>query len=689
MLHKEEKKILVTCGLPYANGMAHLGHMRTYVPADVYVRSLRKMNKDVLFICGSDTHGTPISVNAEKLNISPKELVLKYHNHFKSIFEKMNINFDIYGSTDDENNHIRTIEIINKNEKNGYIYSKYIDAAYCCNCNRYLPDRYLEGICIHCGSKARGDECDQGCGKPLEFGELINPVCTICKKKAEYKKQKHYYFKLSEFQSEIKNFLSNLKGTENAINYAKGWVNNELKDWCITRNLNWGIKYPNSDDLVVYVWVDAPIGYISFTEEILNKKHINVEEYWKNNNGYIIHFIGGDIIYHHCIFWPALLIGSGYSTPNCVIASGMVKVNNKKFSKSRGYVIWVEEDYIKQGFHTDMLRYYLTCYTSHTKELNFSWKIFQEKINTELVSIFCNFIYRTLYFINKYCPDIKYHDIDKSVFDKIKETLNKSKENVSNFDFKKYVDNIMDLAIFGNVYIQSNEPWKTYLENEKKCMITLINSLQIVKALCILFSPIMPSKMKDVWTCIGYNTNLDNVSFDSVLTPIFVDCKINIKTPEMIFEKIKDEKIKNVENILNRRMEEAIKKENNDEDYFSVENDNMKSESKIITIEDFEKIEIKMGKIISVESIEKSNKLYKIMVDLGEKKFRQIISGLKKHYTKEELIGKNVCVISNLKPAILCGFQSDGMILACEDNNGIVKLITSDVNDMTPGSKIC
>ena len=282
----------------------------------------------------------------------------------------MNILFDIYGTTDDKENHKNTIDIINKNKD--HIYKKKVSVPYCSVCKRYLPDRYLEGTCKFCGSLARGDECDQGCGKPLEPGDLI-----ICKNPTQYKMQDHYYFKLSDFKSNLKNFLNNLSGTENAINYSKKWLLSGLKDWCITRDLDWGIKYPNSSDLVVYVWVDAPIGYISFTEQLSKIKKFNINEYWKNNNAEIIHFIGGDIIYHHCIFWPSLLIGSNYSTPNCIIASGMLKINENKFSKSRGYVVWVEEDYLDMGYDADMLRYYLVSSTSHTKELNFSWKSFQ------------------------------------------------------------------------------------------------------------------------------------------------------------------------------------------------------------------------------------------------------------------------------------------------------------------------
>ena len=681
------KKILVTCGLPYANGKAHLGHMRTYVPADIFVRSLKKLNKDVIFICGSDVHGTPISINAEKQNIDPKDFFLKYHNHFKSLFKKMNIIFDIYGTTDDKENHKNTIDIINKNKD--HIYKKKVSVPYCSVCKRYLPDRYLEGTCKFCGSLARGDECDQGCGKPLEPGDLINPICSICKNPTQYKMQDHYYFKLSDFKSNLKNFLNNLSGTENAINYSKKWLLSGLKDWCITRDLDWGIKYPNSSDLVVYVWVDAPIGYISFTEQLSKIKKFNINEYWKNNNAEIIHFIGGDIIYHHCIFWPSLLMGSNYSTPNCIIASGMLKINENKFSKSRGYVVWVEEDYLDMGYDADMLRYYLVSSTSHTKELNFSWKSFQEKINLELINIFCNFIYRTLYFIKTYCSDLKRENVSNDIYLKIKETIEKSKENLMKYDFKKYVDIVMELSSFGNSYIQLNEPWKIYNINKKKCSIILINSLQIVKALCILFDPILPKKMQEVWEMIGYNTKLKDIPFDNALISVFDDCIINIKNLKILFDKISDEKIKMSESILSKRMEKAIKINTNTLTNNKLKEENSMNTKEIVTIDDFQKFNIVVGKIKTIESIKNSTKLYKLLVDIGDIELRQIVSGIKQYYQPEELINKNVCVITNLKPIVLCGVESRGMILASQDKeNNNVKVIIMDDN-INVGSIIC
>jgi len=407
---------LVTCGLPYANGKAHIGHLRTYIPADVYVRYLRMLGEEVIFVCGSDCHGTPIVVNAEQVGLTPKQLVDIYHDHFKKIFEALDIKFDFYGRTDEEYHHQRTQKIVKRLIEKGYVYPMEIELAYCPNCERFLPDRYVEGICPYCGAVARGDECDQGCGRHLEPGEIKDPKCKICGNKAVFRRQKHYFFKLTEFKEFLENYLSKLNGTENALNYARQWVKSELKDWCITRNLEWGVKFPG-EDLVVYVWVDAPIGYISFTEKACENR-CDWRDVWVRGKAEIIHFIGLDIVYHHCIFWPALLKGADYALPNAVVASGMVKVEGKTFSKSRGYVVWVEDDYLKAGFNPDYLRYYIVNYTSHQKDLNFSWEVFKEKVNNELIATLGNFLYRVLLFAWKNFGEIEM-EVDEEVIKKI------------------------------------------------------------------------------------------------------------------------------------------------------------------------------------------------------------------------------------------------------------------------------
>ena len=673
-----DKAVLVTCGLPYANGKAHVGHLRTYIPADIFVRSLKKNSQETTFVCGSDTHGTPIVVNAEELGITPKELMQKYHVHFDEVFKKMDVAFDAYGTTDDDTNHNRTLEIVDKLIEKGYVYPKVIEIAYCPQCDRFLPDRYVAGTCPHCGEQARGDECDQGCGKHLEPGELKEPVCTICRGPAEYKEQEHFFFKLSEFKDFLMEHLEHLGGTLNARNYAMGWIKQELTDWCITRNLEWGVKFPGHDDLVVYVWVDAPIGYMAFTEEWAEETGGDWEKFWKGDCP-IVHFIGGDIIYHHCIFWPAMLKGADYSQASAVVASGMLKIQDKTFSKSRGYVVWVEEDYLDHGFHPDLLRYYLVSYTSHTKEVNFSWKIFQDKINTELVGVFGNFLYRNLLFAFKNFGEIPEGDIDPEVIGKINSTIEEVVRANSEYEFKKAADTAMALASYGNSYFQSNEPWKLIKEDKDACGKVVKNCIQLAKALILLFEPMTPGSMEVAWKQIGMDSDVHEVAYEHATVPVVSGTKL--AKPAILFTKLEDDKIDKMEEISSKRVKAAMAKEAGIKEVEIME---YKEE---IEYDDFSKLDIRVGKILSAEKIKKSKKLLRLEVDIGDEEPRQVVAGLAEHYEPEDMVGKIVNVLVNLKPVKLCGVESRGMLLAA-DSGEKVSLLTAD-KDMDPGSSIC
>jgi methionyl-tRNA synthetase len=533
-----EKQVLVTSALPYVNGECHIGHLRTYVPADIYVRMLRKMGYDVIFISGSDTHGTPIVLSAEAQGITPEDVVEKYHEHFKRIFQTLNVNFDYYGRTDSESNHRRTEEIVKKLIENGYVYKEETKQAFCNTCGRFLPDRYVEGKCPYCGAIARGDECDQGCGKHLEPGEIIEPRCKICGSEADFKKQEHFFFKLSSFTDFLISYLDNLGGTLNAKNYAKEWAKKELRDWCITRNLEWGVKFPGRDGLVVYVWVDAPIGYISFTEDLIKEKGEDEEgwrKYWKEDKTAIVHFIGTDIIYHHCIFWPAMLKGAGYSLPDAVVASGMVKINGKTFSKSRGNVVWTTE--FLERFHPDTLRYYLVAQSSHTKELDFSWDSFYMRVNNELVAILGNLVHRVVSFAYKNFGEVPEGGVEEEVFAEIEHTRGEAIRVVEEYEFKKLVDAVMKLADFGNSFFQREEPWHLIKEGEKgreRCGGIVKNVLQIIKAVCIGLEAVMPDKMAEVWSQLGMESDVHSVKLEEMMVPI--KSGQALKKPEKLFE---------------------------------------------------------------------------------------------------------------------------------------------------------
>ncbi|MHC1603740.1 MAG: methionine--tRNA ligase [Candidatus Syntropharchaeales archaeon] len=640
---------VVTCGLPYANGPAHIGHLRTYVPADLYVRVLRKLGENPVFVCGSDTHGTPIVVNAESLKITPKELVERYHKYFDETFRKLGVIFDNYGSTDSDFNHRRTQAITEALIDRGYVYPKLIELAYCPACKMFLPDRYVDGTCPYCGAPARGDECDQGCGRHLEPGEIRDPLCNVCGSKAEFRVQEHYFFKLSAFKDFLLEFLEGLKGTSNARNYALGWVKGELKDWCITRNLDWGVKFPGRDDLVVYVWVDAPIGYIASTEEWAAREGRDWEEYWKGENARITHFIGSDIVYHHCIFWPAMLKGAGYALPSTIIASGMVKIDEKTFSKSRGHVVWVDE-YLDNGFHPDLLRYYLASYTSHTKELNFSWKVFQEKCNNELLAILGNFAYRTLLFAFKNFGKIPDGKIEEEVISKIKETIGLVKASIDEYEPKRLVDSVMALANFGNSYFQSRKPWELVKEDKEACGEVIKNAIQIVKALAILLEPVMPSKMETLWEQLGMKGDIHEIPITEALKVI--ESGSELSKPMILFDRVEDETIARMQDILQQRIEgceESVEK------------------SDLITYDQFEKLDIRAGRVVEAEAVKGSKKLIRIMVDLGEDKPRQILAGIAGLYTPDELLEKEIIVLANLEPAKIFGIESKGMLLAAGD----------------------
>ena len=648
------KPLLVTCGLPYTNGPCHIGHLRTYVPADFYVRYMRRSGEEVVFVCGSDNHGTPIVISAEREGSTPRELSERYHEHFYETFRRMEVIFDRFGMTDDAMNRDTTRSIVERLVDNGYVYSKTISQSYCPECERFLPDRYVEGVCPHCGAVARGDECDQGCGQHLEPGEIKDAICKICGGKAEYREQEHYFFKLSAFRDFLLDYLPTLGGTATARNYALGWVKELLHDWCITRTMEWGVPFPGSDDLVVYVWVDAPIGYISFTKEWAESAGADWKDYWCGDERRIAHFIGGDIIYHHCIFWPALLKGAGYGLPSAVVASGMVTIEGKKFSKSRGYVVWTNDDYLDQGLPADYLRYYLLSYTNHTKELDFSWKVYAERVNKEIVGTLGNFLYRTMYFAEKEFAGVPDRAPQPAILEEIERSLAGIDVAMRDYDFKNAVDSMMALASFGNAYIQNNAPWKLIKEDRAAAQQVIADCLQIVKALVLVFQPLMPDAMQRAWTMLGYGDDIAAHPIAEATAPVGARA---LPKPSPLFAKIEEAQVNDLEKVLNKRVDAA--------------NAAAAKKTSTVSIEEFGKLEIRVARVVSAEPIKGSKKLYKLVVDLGGEK-RQVVSGIAQFYSPGELVGKDVAMIVNLAPATIFGVESRGMILAAGDEASLL-----------------
>ena len=648
------KPLLVTCGLPYTNGPCHIGHLRTYVPADFYVRYMRRSGEEVVFVCGSDNHGTPIVISAEREGSTPRELSERYHEHFYETFRRMEVIFDRFGMTDDAMNRDTTRSIVERLVDNGYVYSKTISQSYCPECERFLPDRYVEGVCPHCGAVARGDECDQGCGQHLEPGEIKDAICKICGGKAEYREQEHYFFKLSAFRDFLLDYLPTLGGTATARNYALGWVKELLHDWCITRTMEWGVPFPGSDDLVVYVWVDAPIGYISFTKEWAESAGADWKDYWCGDDTRVAHFIGGDIIYHHCIFWPALLKGAGYGLPSAVVASGMVTIEGKKFSKSRGYVVWTNDDYLDQGLPADYLRYYLLSYTNHTKELDFSWKVYVERVNKEIVGTLGNFLYRTMYFAEKEFAGVPDRAPQPAILEEIERSLAGIDAAMRDYDFKNAVDSMMALASFGNAYIQNNAPWKLIKEDRAAAQQVIADCLQIVKALVLVFQPLMPDAMQRAWTMLGYGDDIAAHPIAEATAPVGARA---LPKPSPLFAKIEEAQVNDLEKVLNKRVDAA--------------NAAAAKKTSTVSIEEFGKLEIRVARVVSAEPIKGSKKLYKLVVDLGGEK-RQVVSGIAQFYSAGELVGKDVAMIVNLAPATIFGVESRGMILAAGDEASLL-----------------
>jgi len=510
-----------------------------------------------------------------------------------------------------------------------------------------------------------GDECDQGCGKHLEPGEIQEPTCTVCGTRAESRDQEHYFFRLSGFKEFLLDHLDTLSGTLNARNYALGWVKDELHDWCITRTLDWGVKFPGRDDLVVYVWVDAPIGYISFTEEWAEKQGGSWKDIWCQKNARITHFIGGDIIYHHCIFWPALLKGAGYGVPHAVVASGMLKVDDHKFSKSRGYVVWTNDDYLDKGLPSDYLRYYLLAYTSHTKELNFSWKMFQDRINNELVNTLGNFAYRTLFFAHKEFGGIPDVPVREEIIDEIRKTLTLADDAIKDYEFKTAIDGMMTLAAYGNNYIQTNAPWKLIKTDRTAAAQAVKDCLVLVKALTLLFEPVLPAKAQELWEMLG---NDDLVSGHSIEEALEDMAARPLPVPRPVFSKLEDDFIEEMDKLLAYRVAEAGKKV-------------VKMET--IPFDEFCKLDIRTGKVIAAEKVPKSGKLLKLRVDIGGE-IRQVVAGMAQFYTPEEMTGKSVVVVVNLQPAKIFGIESNGMILAAGDTASLLM----PEQEVPPGTKI-
>jgi len=680
MSHEEfptDEPAVVTCGLPYANGDLHIGHLRTYVGGDVFSRALEKLGQQTAFVCGSDMHGTPIAVQSIQEGVDPEEFALEYHEQYKETFPKFAVEFDHYGHTHQETNRELTHEIVRELEAEGYVYEKEIKVAWDPEDDQPLPDRYVEGTCPYCGATARGDECDEGCGRHLEPGEIEDPVSTISGNRAEYRDRTHKFFEVSELSEYLTEFLDGLEGTPNARNQPRQWIEDGLQDWCITRDLDWGFDYPDIDgddessaeDLVLYVWVDAPIEYIASTKQYTEQVGPDVydwEEAWKSD-GEIVHIIGRDIIQHHTIFWPAMLKVAGYNAPRSVMASGFMTLNGKGFSTSRNRAVWARE-YLEEGFHEDLLRYYLATNGGFQQDVDFSWSKFRERVNGELVGTVGNFLYRSLLFAHRNFDGTPDADVSGEVSDRIDEAVDAYREAINDYSIRKAGQAAVELAAFGNEYIQRNEPWKLTDEDPKQAAQVIRDCVQVAKALAILLEPLTPGKAQQLWDQLGEGGSVHETTTEAVHDAP----PETFGEPDELFEKIEADRVEQLNEKLEARVEEATAEDDAETESDDTDGDqsgDMDLEPLVedrISFDDFEGIDMRVGRIETAEPIEDSDKLVRLEVDIGVET-RQVVAGIKQLHDLKELPGTKIILLANMEQAELFGFESNGMILAAGD----------------------
>ncbi|CUS81141.1 methionyl-tRNA synthetase [Candidatus Kryptonium thompsonii] len=683
---KNFKRILVTAALPYANGPIHLGHLAgAYLPADIYVRYQRLKGRDVLYICGSDEHGVPITITAEKEGITPQQVVDKYHYMNKESFERFGMSFDNYSRTSLPLHHQTAQEFFLELYKKGILKEKTTKQLYCEKDRMFLADRYVEGICPVCGSPgARGDQCEK-CGSWLEQTDLIEPKCKICGSTPVIRDTSHWYLPLGEFQKKLEEWMgTKTDWKENVKHYVYSWFKEGLQDRAVTRDLHWGVKVPipEAEGKVIYVWFDALLGYISSTKEWAQKigQPEKWREYWQDPDTRLIHFIGKDNIVFHCIVFPAMLMAWNegrsdeiYVLPDNVPANEFLNLEGKKLSTSRNYAVWLNE-YLEK-FEPDPLRYALASILPETKDTDFSWKEFQARNNNELADILGNFVNRTLTFAKKNFDNrvperFELEEIDKELIAKLKEHVDKIANNYENFRIRDGVFETMNLARFANKYFNDTEPWRMIKENPRRASTTINLCLQLVRALAILFEPVLPFSSRKIWEMLNLKDDIVKAGWDSA-AELLLEAGHQLGEPKILFRKIEDAEIEDEIRKLKIASGEIVEE---------------KIEFKPqIDIKDFEKIDLRVAEVIECERVKNSEKLLKLKVKIGREE-RQIVAGIGKHYKPEELIGKRVVVVANLKPAKLMGIESQGMLLAAVKDEKLTIITTLD--EIDSGSQV-
>jgi methionyl-tRNA synthetase len=722
----EPKRYTITAALPYANGPLHIGHLAgAYIAADIYARYLRLQGKDVIFVCGSDEHGAAITIKAKKENTTPKEIVDKYHSIIRKSFEDFGISFDIYHRTSEPVHYETSQEFFRiLNDKNAFEViesEQYFDEE----AKQFLADRYIIGTCPKCGNEnAYGDQCEK-CGSSLNPTDLINPKSTISGSAPVLKKTKHWFLKLDEQQEGIKKWLEETSEKNNwkahVIGQCKSWINDGLRPRAMTRDLDWGIPVPpeieGSEGKVLYVWLDAPIGYISATKQLFKEKANNKTEfsynhrdfgnvkeedwkkYWKINNNdddktELIHFIGKDNIVFHCITFPAILKATEqYILPDNVPANEFMNLEGDKISTSRNWAVWLHEYLQEFTGREDELRYTLIANMPENKDSEFTWQDFQNRVNSELGNNLGNFVKRVIDLTNRFYDGIIPNRIStedvyfqkenltmdyKEIYESVYETIDRVEHLISIFRFKEAMQNVMELSSLGNRFLQENEPWKLIKTDPGAVERIMYTSLQITAYISMLLKPLLPNTSKKIEKMLNRR---ESTWYKGML--LFGGDKIN--PSEILFPKIEDEQVQAQIEKLNKSKQdknEILKQIQNDSVAEKSQIPNLKSQ---IEYDDFSKLDIRTGKIIEAEKVPKADKLLKLLVDIGFEQ-RTIVSGIAEHFSPEEIVGKEVSVLINLAPRKLRGIESNGMILMAEDANG--KLYFVNTHGVSAGNVI-